>query len=109
MGMTEAAILIALMTLVTYLPRVLPVLLLSRRTLPAPVERWLSFVPVAVLSALLAPALFAPSGALDLSFDSNPVFWVSIPAFLIAIKTKNLFITVIAGMVMIALYRLLLL
>lgn len=97
--------LILLMALVTYLPRVLPVLFLSRRSLPALVRRWLSYVPVAVLAALLAPGLFAPAGSLSLAFEVNPFFWVSIPVFGIALLTRNLFSTVLSGMVLIALFR----
>ncbi len=103
--MTEIAVIIFLMTLVTFIPRVLPILVLSRRNLPEPVERWLSYVPVAVLAALLAPGLFAPAGELNLSFSVNPAFWVSIPVFVIAFLTRNLFITVLSGMVLIALVR----
>lgn len=103
--MQEIAILIILMSLVTFVPRVLPILALSRRKLPAPVERWLSYVPVAVLAALLAPALFAPEGTLNLALNVNPAFWVSIPVFLVAFLTRNLFITVLGGMVLIALTR----
>lgn len=103
--MQEIGILIILMSLVTFVPRVLPILVLSRRKLPAPVERWLSYVPVAVLAALLAPALFAPEGTLNLALNVNPAFWVSIPVFLVAFLTRNLFITVLGGMVLIALTR----
>ncbi len=103
--MPEIAILIFLMSLVTFIPRVLPILVLSRRKLPEPVERWLSYVPVAVLAALLAPALFVPAGELNLAFTVNPVFWVSIPVFAIAALTRNLFITVLSGMTLIALVR----
>lgn len=105
LNLSEIIILIALMSVVTYLPRVFPVLILSRRSLPEPVERWLSYVPVAVLAALLAPALFAPQGTLDFAVTSNPVFWVSIPVFALAFLTKNLFATVLFGMTMIALFR----
>ncbi len=104
----EVILVIALMSLVTYVPRVFPVLILSRRSLPEPVERWLSYVPVAVLSALLAPALFSPQGVLDFAVHTNPFFWVSIPVFVIAILTRNLFATVLFGMALIALFRYLL-
>jgi branched-subunit amino acid transport protein len=104
--MPEFTLLIFLMAVVTYLPRLLPVLLLSRRSLPERVVCWLSYVPVAVLSALLAPALFAPSGELNLAIGDNPVFWVSIPVFAVAFLTRNLFITVLVGMILIALFRL---
>lgn len=106
--MSDLVLLIFLMSLVTFIPRVLPILLLSRCSLPAPVERWLSYVPVAVLAALLAPALFTTEGSLNLSFKMNPAFWVSIPVFIIAIYTRNLFMTVLSGMVLIALVRMLL-
>ena len=104
----QVVLLLALMSAVTYIPRVFPVLILSRRRLPEPVERWLSFVPAAVLAALLAPALFAPEGALDFTVTTNPAFWVSIPVFVIAIITRNLFATVLFGMLLIALFRYLL-
>ncbi len=103
--MSEIVILIFLMSLVTFIPRVLPILALSRRKLPELVESWLSYVPVAVLAALLAPSLFAPTGVLNLSFNVNPAFWVSIPVFVIAALTRNLFITVLSGMILIALLR----
>ena len=97
---------ILLMAAVTFLPRVLPVLFLSRRRLPAALSRWLAYIPVAVLAALLGPALLAPAEKLDLS-SSNLFFWASIPVFLIAYSSRNLFITVLSGMGLIALWRLL--
>lgn len=104
-GLNELFILIGLMTVVTYLPRVFPVIVLSRRRMPPLVERWLSYVPVAVLAALLAPAIFAPAGNLDFSASSNPAFWVSMPVFVMAVVTRNLFATVLTGMFLIALFR----
>ena len=103
--MPEIVTLILLMSLVTFIPRVLPILALSRRKLPELVESWLSYVPVAVLAALLAPSLFAPAGVVNLSININPAFWVSIPVFVIAALTRNLFITVLSGMILIALLR----
>ena len=43
------------MALVTLIPRVMPVTLLAGRELPPLLTRWLSFVPVSVLAALVAP------------------------------------------------------
>ncbi len=103
--MPEIALLVLLTSVVTYIPRLLPVLFLSRRKLPKSVVFFLSYVPVAVLAALLAPTLFAPSGAVELALSSNPVFWVSIPVFVIALRTRNLFATVLSGMAILALLR----
>lgn len=101
----EYALAIVLMSLVTFLPRLLPVLLLSKRSLPAPLARWLSYIPAAVLASLLGPALLAPAGTLDLGFTANPGFWVSLPVFLAALLTRSLFVTVLTGMVLMALWR----
>ena len=107
--MKNIALLIILMALVTFIPRVLPILLLSRRELPDSFTIWLSYVPVAVLAALLAPALFAPGDTVNFAFEANPAFWVAIPVFTVAYFTRNLFATVLAGMVLLALLRLFLL
>lgn len=97
---------IVLMALVTVLPRLLPVWLLAGRTLPPLVVTWLRYVPVAVLSALLVPDLLLREGRIDLSW-SNLYFWVAFPTFLVAWKTRSLFATVITGMGILALIRLL--
>jgi branched-subunit amino acid transport protein len=93
------------MTIVTVLPRVLPILLLSKRKLPRPAERWLSLVAPAILSALLLPALLPEAGTPIFS-ASNTLLWASVPAFLVAWKTKNLFGTVATGIASAALLRL---
>lgn len=65
---------ILLMALVTYLPRVLPALFLSRVRLPRLLERWLASIPVAVLAALLAPALFAPKATWRPAWLKTPAY-----------------------------------
>ncbi|MDD4730600.1 MAG: AzlD domain-containing protein [Desulfovibrio sp.] len=92
------------MALVTYIPRALPALTLSSRSLPGPVRRFLSFVPVAVLSALLLPSLLAPNAQLDFS-GSNIFLWVSLILLPICIKTRSFFGTVAMGMGLVALAR----
>ncbi|MGL1864020.1 MAG: AzlD domain-containing protein [Pseudodesulfovibrio sp.] len=89
------------MTLVTYIPRVAPVLALASRTLPAPVVRWLSFVPTAVLSAMLFPSLLLKDASFDFS-PENFFLWASIPAFILAWRTKSFFGTVALGMSLVA-------
>lgn len=96
------------MTLVTALPRILPLLFLAGRSLPPFVARWLSYVPVAVLAALLAPSLLSPQGALTLAPADNLYFWAGLPTFALALKTRNLFLTVLGGMIALSLLRLLL-
>ncbi len=92
------------MALVTYLPRLLPIWLLSRRTLPPLVVAWLRYVPVAVLAALLLPTLVVQKGQIDLGLN-NLFFWAAIPAVLVAWKTKSFFGTLLIGMGIVALAR----
>lgn len=105
--MDQTTVLLTLvgMTAVTYLPRLLPIWVLSSRQLPAGVVAWLQHVPVAVLSAMLLPAVLAPGGAIDVRFD-NLFLWASLPTFAVAIKTRSLFATVIVGAATVALARL---
>ena len=87
------------MGLVTYVPRCLPLLYLSHRRLPRWLVDWLSLIPVAILSALLAPVLLAD--AADRSLDlAKPELLVAVPTLFFALKTKSLGGTVLAGMVL---------
>jgi branched-subunit amino acid transport protein len=92
------------MGVVTYLPRLLPVWLLSSRKLPPLVIAWLRFVPVAVLSAMLLPSLLVSDGQLDFS-GGNLFLWAAIPTFLVAWKTRSLFGSVIVGMLVVVAAR----
>ena len=88
--------------LVSILPRILPVALFSRLEFPAPLKRWLSFVAPAVLGGLTAISVLAPRGFIDISLD-NLYIWAFIPTLLVAIKTKNLFYTLLVGILSMAL------
>lgn len=104
--MDQKAILITILGMgaVTYLPRLVPILLLSTKKLPPLVVAWLRYVPVAVLSAMLLPSLVISDGGLDFT-QSNLFLWAAIPTFLVARKTRNLFGSVIVGMAVVALAR----
>lgn len=92
------------MMAVTYIPRFFPALALSSRNLPPVLVRWLSYVPAAVLSALLFPSLLINEGHLDFGF-SNLFLWAAIPAFAVMIFSRSFFGTVAAGMAAVAAAR----
>jgi branched-subunit amino acid transport protein len=93
------------MMLVTYLPRLLPIWLLATRSLPGIVITWLRYVPAAVLSAMLFPAVLVEDSSLNLSSD-NLYLLAFFPTLLVAWKTKSLFLAVITGMALVAFGRL---
>ncbi|MCP3175686.1 AzlD domain-containing protein [Desulfuromonas sp. KJ2020] len=97
MSLMDYLLLVAGMGAVTYIPRWLPLFALAQRRLPQGLVDWLRLIPVAILSALVAPALLADSAARTLSFG-KPEFWVAIPTLFFAWRTRSLAGTVIFGM-----------
>lgn len=88
---------------VTYVPRVLPLLLLAQRRLPPLALRFFELIPVSVLAAFVAPLVLVPDGRLDLSLG-NLTLLASLPTVLVALRTRSLMVTVLVGVtVMIAL------
>jgi|ERR1019366_961565 branched-subunit amino acid transport protein len=70
---------------------------LGKMQISSMVQQALRFVPIAVLSALIAPALFFSSGSLNLSL-SNTRLIAGILAILVAWRTKNVLLTIFSGM-----------
>lgn len=92
------------MAAVTYLPRLLPTWLLSSRPLPRWLVIWLRYVPVAVLSAMLFPAVLTDGGQLHLGPD-NLFLLAALPTLIVAWRTRSLFAPVATGVLLVALAR----
>jgi len=63
-------------------------------TVPDSIERGLRFIPPAVLSALVLPAIVTSGG----HFEIGPPAAAGLVAILVARKTRNVFLTIVAGM-----------
>jgi branched-subunit amino acid transport protein len=94
---TDYLLLVLGMGIVTYLPRWIPLIFLSNRRLPEWLRQWLDFIPAAILSALILPALVTTGEPRQLNLF-QPALLVSIPTFIFAWKTRSLAGTVITGM-----------
>ncbi|MED3561100.1 AzlD domain-containing protein [Bacillus xiapuensis] len=90
--------------LVTFIPRVLPIAILSRVELPEWAMRWLNYVPIAVMAALVGQELLMPNGKLE-PLKNNLELIAALPAFIIAIVTRSLLGTVVAGIISIMVLR----
>jgi len=99
MKFSEYLLLFGGMGLVTYLPRALPLLYLAHKQMPQWLIDWLSLIPVAILSALLAPALFADSATRSFALGKIELL-VAIPTLIFALKTRSLGGTVLVGMLL---------
>jgi len=100
----EVLLIILGAALVTFLPRVLPLMLLSRLALPEWGVRWLSHVSIAVMAALVGQEVLLHEGNW-VSLSSNVELLAAIPTFLVALKTRSLLGTVVFGIVAIMLLR----
>ena len=73
------------------------IVILDRWQPPTVVQHALRFVPIAVLSAIIAPELVLPGGTLDISLGNLRLI-AGLVAIFIAWQTKNIIWTIIAGM-----------
>jgi branched-subunit amino acid transport protein len=97
MSNSDFLLLMLAMGVVTYVPRMLPLVMLSRRSLPGWFAEWLELIPAAILSALIAPALFAQSTPRVFNFGKIELM-AAVPTLLFALKTRSLAGTVLVGM-----------
>lgn len=88
---------------VTFLPRVMPLVVLSQISLPEWGMRWLNHVPVAVMAALVGQQLFLSDD--KLSIINNLELFVALPTFVVAIISRSLLATVITGIISMAVIR----
>jgi branched-subunit amino acid transport protein len=92
--------------LVTWVPRVLPFVLTKALTLPPTFQKFLSYLPMTILTALLFQSLlnFQTGHFPTLRF---PEIFACTPALIVGIRTNDLMKIVLTGVLGIALLRLL--
>ena len=84
------------MTAVTYLCRTLFTVSVSRVRISPWWEHYLTFIPFAVLTALVTPYLLLPGSAAKLSLI-NPYSLAGVVTFVISYRTRNLILSVGGG------------
>ncbi len=90
---------------VTIALKTLPATFLAGDTLPPLFRKWLDFVPVAVMAALVGPDIFIYDGVFDISPLTNLFLLVSMPTLLVAWKSGNYFLTIAFGIGLVILAR----
>jgi branched-subunit amino acid transport protein len=92
----EILLLLLGMAVVTFLPRFLPMALLTRWAVPDKMKLVLDYMPVAILSAIVFPILFSSS---DGTLGVEPrLLLAGLPVFIFAHKMRNLWGSVLLGM-----------
>lgn len=90
----ENLLIFAGMAALTFLTRYLMIALLDRE-IPHRLKLWLRFIPPAILSALVTPALFVQNSQVYLE---PAVIATALVGTLAAWKTRNVFLTILAGL-----------
>lgn len=78
------------MAVVTYLPRFVPMLVLSNRKVPEKLVKWMSFIPVSIFSALVFSDVFFWNSEVNVHLLENVKLLPTLLVFYIAYKTQNL-------------------
>ncbi len=84
------------MAIVTFLPRFLPMVFLTRKAIPQRVQRGLGYIPIAILSAIVFPVLFFNEGG-RVEIQSHDLL-SAVAVFIFAWKVKSLWASVVLGM-----------
>ncbi|AFQ45392.1 AzlD domain-containing protein [Desulfosporosinus meridiei] len=103
---SEVLFIILGMALVTYFTRFGALALFRFTGIPTWLNRWLKYVPVAILTALIIPSLLLPQGYLDISLNNHYLI-AGITAAFVAYKSRNIIATLGLGMSVMLILKLL--
>lgn len=98
MAENSISLLIFGMALINLVIRYPVYLLADRFRFPALIERALNFVPAAVLTAIIVPAVIYPNGPQAQLDWHNPFLDAAILTIVISYVTRNLLATIVFGM-----------
>jgi branched-subunit amino acid transport protein len=88
-------VLILGMAIVTFLPRFVPMIFLSRLVLPENMRIGLGYIPVSILSAIVFPILFSDGETIGVT---PQILLAAFPVFIFAWRVKSLWGSVVLGM-----------
>lgn len=100
-------IIIVICGLVTWLTRIIPFIVISKIQLSEQVVKWLSFIPITLFTALIIDGVIEQQSG-SFGYSLNIPFLVTIiPTVLVALVTRSLTITILAGIFVMAMIHLL--
>ncbi|MGU7943366.1 AzlD domain-containing protein [Streptococcus suis] len=102
---TSILLIILAAALVTWVPRVLPFVLTQNKSLPPKLVKFLSFLPITIIFSLTL------SSIMDEEVGSLPNLLLVeslalLPTFLVVLRTKNILLAVVVGVLTTAALRL---
>ncbi|HEM3182913.1 AzlD domain-containing protein [Streptococcus suis] len=102
---TSVLLIILAAALVTWVPRILPFVLTQNKSLPPKLVKFLSFLPITIIFALtLSSIMDEKVGSLPSLLPVESL--ALIPTFLVVLRTKNILLAVLVGVLTTAALRL---
>ncbi|HEL1601450.1 AzlD domain-containing protein [Streptococcus suis] len=102
---TSILMIILAAALVTWVPRVLPFVLTQNKSLPPKLVKFLSFLPITIIFALtLSSIMDEKVGSLPSLLPVESL--ALLPTFLVVLRTKNILLAVVVGVLTTAALRL---
>jgi len=95
---------IAGMAVANLLLRFVPIAFLSRVTLPGWMRRWLTYIPVSVMAALVVGEVMRPDGSWLVPWQ-NPYLWASVATGLIYWRFRSFLGATVAGIILFLAFR----
>jgi len=90
-------LMVAGMAIVTFGVRYPVLALVTRMPMPPALLNALKFIPAAVLTAIVVPAVIMPNGTTEVTY-TNAYLVAGLASALLAWRTKNLLLTIVLGM-----------
>jgi len=104
MSSTYVWVVIAGMAVANLVVRFIPMAALSRVALPDWLRRWLGYIPVSVMAALVVGTIVRPEDAWLVPWQ-NPYLWASIGTGLIYWRFRSFLGATVAGVVLFLAFR----
>ncbi|HEM3696385.1 TPA: AzlD domain-containing protein [Streptococcus suis] len=102
---TSILLIILAAALVTWVPRVLPFVLTQNKSLPPKLVKFLSFLPITIIFSLtLSSIMDEEVGTLPSLLPVESL--ALLPTFLVVLRTKNILLAVVVGVLTTAALRL---
>lgn len=92
------------MAVLNFAIRFPPIAIVSRVSVPTPILRWLSFIPISVMGALVALEVLRPSGTF-IPPATSPYVFAAIATAMIYHFTRSFLGATLAGMALFVLFR----
>ena len=96
---------IVLCGVVTWITRIIPFILITKIKLSEGVIKWLSFIPITLFTALIIDGLIEQQDGV-VGYSINVPFLITmLPTIVIAVISRSLTITILSGIVIMAVLR----